>query len=148
MRHLIRPYGDLARGSGVALSPIEALEGIITPSGLHNDRSHSGTPDIDPKQHQLLLHGLVQRPLAFSMEALWRYPMTTRTHFLECSGNSARALAPQPAQVPAGALHGNNTRRGGTGGPLRLLLGGAGPMAPAKGGFSQRAHSAHMSPSI
>src|SRR5258707_1244912 len=102
MRHIGKPYGDLAPGSGSALAPIEALEGIITPSGLHNDRSHSGTPDIDPKQHQLLLHGLVQRPLAFSMEALWRYPMTTRTHFLQCSRNNARALAPQPAHVPAG----------------------------------------------
>jgi len=107
MRHIGRPYGDLAPGSGSALAPIESLEGIITPSGLHNDRSHSGTPDIDPKQHQLLLHGLVARPLVFSVEALWRYPMTTRTHFVECSGNSARALAPQPAQVPAGAIHGN-----------------------------------------
>ena len=49
MRHIGRPYGDLAPGSGAALAPIESLEGIITPSGLHNNRSHSGTPDIDPK---------------------------------------------------------------------------------------------------
>jgi len=98
MRYLGKPYGDLAPGSGSALAPIESLEGIITPSGLHNNRSHSGTPDIDPKQHQLLLHGLVARPLVFSMEALWRYPMTTRTHFVECSGNSSRALAPQPGR--------------------------------------------------
>src|SRR3954462_3048072 len=49
MRHIGRPYGDLAPGSGSALAPIESLEGVITPSGLHNDRSHSGTPDIDPK---------------------------------------------------------------------------------------------------
>src|SRR6266702_5053941 len=54
MRHIGRPYGDLAPGSGSALAPIESLEGIITPSGLHNIRSHSGTPDIDPSQHQLL----------------------------------------------------------------------------------------------
>src|SRR5216110_1495429 len=93
VRTLGKPYGDLAPGSGSALAPIESLEGIITPSGLHNNRSHSGTPDIDPKQHQLLLHGLVARPLVFSMEALWRYPMTTRTHFVECSGNSNRARA-------------------------------------------------------
>ena len=106
-RYVGRPYGDLAPGSGAALAPIEALEGIITPSGLHNDRSHSGTPDIDPKQHQLLLHGLVSRPLKFSMDALARYPMTSRIYFLECSGNSNRNLVPKPAQVPAGALHGN-----------------------------------------
>ena len=37
VRHLLRPYGDLAPGSGAALTPIESLEGIITPSSLHND---------------------------------------------------------------------------------------------------------------
>src|SRR5262245_28414420 len=84
-RYLNKPYGDLAPGSGSALSPIEKLEGVITPSSLHNDRSHSGTPDIDPKQHQLLLHGLVARPLTFSMDALLAYPMTSRIHFLERS---------------------------------------------------------------
>src|SRR5207249_10245797 len=68
MRHLLKPYGDLAPGTGAALAPLEKLEGIITPSGLHSIRSHSGTPDIDPREHQLLLHGLVARPLKFSMD--------------------------------------------------------------------------------
>jgi sulfane dehydrogenase subunit SoxC len=147
-RHIGRPYGDLAPGSGAALVPIESLEGIITPSGLHNDRSHSGTPDIDPKQHQLLLHGLVSRPLIFSMEALLRYPMITRTHFVECSGNSARALAPQPAQVPAGAIHGNIACSEWTGVPLRLLLEEAGLLAHAKWLLAEGADSAHMSRSF
>src|SRR5689334_13715507 len=40
MRHFLRPYGDLAPGTGAALTPLEALEGIITPSGLHSIRSH------------------------------------------------------------------------------------------------------------
>src|SRR3954468_1791174 len=101
-RYLVQPYGELAPGSGAAFAPLESLEGIITPSSLHNVRSHSGTPDIDPKQHHMLVHGLVTRPLMFSMEALWSYPMITRTLFLECAGNSNRALTPQPAQVPAG----------------------------------------------
>src|SRR5205085_4573886 len=35
VRHFLRPYGDLAPGSGAALTPIESLEGIITPSSLH-----------------------------------------------------------------------------------------------------------------
>jgi sulfane dehydrogenase subunit SoxC len=47
IRHIGKPYGDLAPGTGAALAPIESLEGIITPSSLHNIRSHSGTPDID-----------------------------------------------------------------------------------------------------
>lgn len=148
MRHIVRPYGDLAPGTGVALAPIEALEGIITPSSLHNTRSHSGTPDIDPKQHQLLLHGLVSRPLMFSMDALWRYPMTTRTYFLECSGNSNRNLVPQPAQVPAGAIHGNIACSEWTGVPLRMLLEEAGLLPQAKWLLAEGADSAHMSRSI
>ena len=65
-RYVFRPYGDLAPGSGAALAPIEQFEGIITPSSLHNERSHSGVPDIDPKAHRVLVHGLVARPLTFS----------------------------------------------------------------------------------
>ncbi len=148
MRHIVRPYGDLAPGSGVALSPIESLEGIITPSSLHNVRSHSGTPDIDPKQHQLLLHGLVARPLVFSMEALSRYPMISRIHFLECSGNSNRMLAPQPLQAPAGVLHGNVACSEWTGVPLRVLLEEAGLQPQAKWLLAEGADSAHMSRSI
>jgi sulfane dehydrogenase subunit SoxC len=148
VRHFLRPYGDLAPGTGAALTPIESLEGIITPSSLHNVRSHSGTPDIDPKQHQLLLHGLVARPLEFSMEALWRYPMTTRTYFIECSGNSLRALLPQPAQIPAGAIHGNISCSEWTGVPLRMLLDEAGLLPQAKWLLAEGADSAHMSRSI
>ena len=147
-RHLLRPYGDLAPGSGAALAPIERLEGIITPSSLHNNRSHSGVPDIDPKQHQLLLHGLVTRPLMFSVDALLRYPMTTRTLFVECSGNSNRALTPQPLQVPAGALHGNISCSEWTGFPLRMLLDEAGLVREAKWLLAEGADSAHMSRSI
>ncbi len=148
MRHIARPYGDLAPGSGAALSPIESLEGIITPSSLHNIRNHSGTPDIDPKEHRLLIHGLVARPLMFTVESLLRYPMTTRTHFVECSGNSSRALVPQPAQVPAGAIHGNMACSEWTGVPLRVLLEEAGLDASAKWLLAEGADSAHMSRSI
>jgi sulfane dehydrogenase subunit SoxC len=147
-RHIGRPYGDLAPGSGAALAPIERLEGIITPSSLHNDRSHSGTPDIDPKEHRLLLHGLVKRPLMFSVDALSRYPMTSRIHFLECSGNSNRNLVPQPAQVPAGAIHGNIACSEWTGIPLSALLEEAGLLPQAKWLLAEGADSAHMSRSV
>ena len=131
------------------LTPIESLEGIITPNPLHMIRNHSGTPDIDPKQHQLLLHGLVARPLMFSMESLWRYPMTTRTYFIECSGNSFRAvLPPQPAQVAAGALHGMISCSDWTGIPLRMLLDEAGLQPEANWLLAEGADSAHMSRSI
>ncbi len=62
LRHVLKPYGDIAPGTGPTFSPIEALEGTITPSGLHYVRNHNGIPDIDPAQHRLMLHGLVRRP--------------------------------------------------------------------------------------
>src|SRR2546430_4271785 len=99
-RHIAQPYGEMAPGSGAALSPIEALDGIITPTSVHFIRSHSGSPDIDPQLHRLYIHGLGERPLRFPLEALSRYPMVTRTSFIECSGNHPRALSPQPAQAP------------------------------------------------
>jgi sulfane dehydrogenase subunit SoxC len=147
-RHIVRPYGELAPGSGAAFAPLESLEGIITPSSLHSIRNHSGTPEIDPKEHRLLIHGLVVRPLMFTVESLLRYPMTTRTHFVECSGNSSRALVAQPAQVPVGAIHGNMSCSEWTGIPLRMLLDEAGLASSAKWLLAEGADSAHMSRSI
>jgi sulfane dehydrogenase subunit SoxC len=63
-----------APGTGAARTPLHRLNGIITPNGLHFERSHSGIPDIDPDAHRLLIHGLVKRPLVFTLEALSRYP--------------------------------------------------------------------------
>src|SRR5215475_11912333 len=88
-------------GSGASRTLLEALDGMITPSGLHFERHHSGVPDIDPDQHRLLIHGLVKRPLIFTVEALLRYPMVSRIHFLECSGNSQLMYQPTPASLTA-----------------------------------------------
>ena len=147
-RHIAQPYGEMAPGSGSALCPIEALDGVITPTSVHFIRSHSGSPDIDPKLHRLHIHGLVERPLRFSLEALSRYPMTTRIYFIECSGNSLRALSPQPAQVPAGGMHGNVSCNEWTGVPLRVLLDEAGVQPQAKWLLAEGADSAHMSRSV
>lgn len=70
-------------------TPIQDLDGIITPNGLFFERHHAGVPEIDPANHRLMLHGLVRRPLMLSVEELRRYPSTSRIHFLECSGNPA-----------------------------------------------------------
>ncbi|MDU6731646.1 MAG: sulfite dehydrogenase, partial [Bradyrhizobium sp.] len=51
-------------------TPLQHLHGIITPAGLHYERHHAGVPDIDPDQHRLVVHGLVERPLAFTMDDL------------------------------------------------------------------------------
>src|SRR5207237_746186 len=57
-------------GAGASPSPLEAPEGIRPPSGLHFERHHNGVPAIDPAQHQLLIHGMVARPLIFTVASL------------------------------------------------------------------------------
>ena len=88
-------------GIGTARTPLHLLDGMMTPSGLHFERSHSGIPDIDPDQHRLVIHGLVKQPLVFTLEALSRYPMTSRIAFVECAGNSGALLAQQTRPVMA-----------------------------------------------
>ena len=135
-------------GSGASRTPIDALDGMITPNGLHFERHHSGVPDIDPDQHRLLIHGLVKRPLVFRVDALLRYPMVSRIHFLECSGNSLIMFGPTPPALTCGQVHGMVSCSEWTGVPLRLLLeeAGADPTAPWM--LAEGADAAAMSRSV
>jgi sulfane dehydrogenase subunit SoxC len=100
-----RPYGErsafetsarsfgasnVAVTTGSSRTPLGDLHGIITPSSLHFERHHSGVPGIDPMGHELFLHGLVDRPLRFSLDELRRFPSVSRIHFIECAGNAGR----------------------------------------------------------
>jgi sulfane dehydrogenase subunit SoxC len=69
-------------------TPLHDSYGIITPSSLHFERHHAGVPEIDPATHTLTIHGLVDRPLVFTVDELKRLPSVSRIFFLECSGNS------------------------------------------------------------
>src|SRR4051794_93634 len=40
-------------------TPLQESHGILTPSSLHYERHHAGVPKIDPAQHKLLIHGMV-----------------------------------------------------------------------------------------
>ena len=148
-RYVGQPYGAIAPGSGVARSPIQEFEGTITPSSLHFERSHNGVPDIDPAQHRLMIHGLVRKPLVFTMQALRRYPMTSRSCFIECGGNSnPNTLNLKPPQVPAGAIHGLVSCSEWTGVPLAMLLNEAGIEAGADWILAEGADPVAMSHSI
>lgn len=148
-RELGQPYGAIAPGSGIARSPIQAFEGTITPASLHFERSHNGVPAINPAEHRLMIHGLVKRPLIFSTDTLWRYPMTTRTCFLECSGNSnPNALNLKPPQVPCGSIHGLLSCSEWTGVPLSILLNEAGIEPRASWILAEGADAGAMSRSV
>ena len=86
-------------------TPIQNLHGIITPNGLHFERHHAGVPDINPDQHRLVVHGLVDRPMIFSMENIMRFPSESKIYFMECSGNSAAELK-RSANNTAQQIHG------------------------------------------
>jgi sulfane dehydrogenase subunit SoxC len=105
-----------------ARTPHQMLQGAITPNGLFFSICHSGIPDIDSAQHKLVIHGLVKQPLVYTLETLSRYPMVTRTHFVECSGNSAPMFSSEPLQVTAQALHGLASNAEWTGVLLSTLL--------------------------
>jgi sulfane dehydrogenase subunit SoxC len=135
-------------GSGASRTPLESLDGMVTPSGLHFERHHSGVPDIDPDQHRLLIHGLVKRPLIFTVDALLRYPMISRIHFLECSGNSGALYQPAPPNLTAGETHGLVSCSEWTGVSLRLLLEEAGVDRSAPWMLAEGGDAAAMSRSI
>jgi len=150
LRTILKPYGDLAPGAGVALTPLQNLEGAITPNGLHFERSHNGRPGIDPDRHKLLIHGLVARPLKFTVESLLRYPMASRICFIECAGNSFfnSNLFPEAMQVPVGMIHGLVSGAEWTGIPLATLLDEAGLDPRGKWILAEGADAAAMSRSI
>ena len=77
--------------SSSSRTPLQDLNGTITPSDLHFERHHAGVPDIAARDHELLVHGMVERPTVFRMADLKRFPQTSRICFIECSGNGGGA---------------------------------------------------------
>ena len=126
-RAIIEPWADVAPAFSLSGTPHHRLRGTITPSGLHFEVHHGGRPEVDPAQHRLMIHGLVDRPLKFDLDALERYPMVTQTHFLECAGNSLfNAIMPEPMQAGCDMLHGLLSNSEWTGIPLSVLMDEAG----------------------
>jgi len=148
VRGFAPPANPATQGIGSARTPLHLLEGMMTPSGLHFERSHSGIPDIDPDQHRLVIHGLVKQPLVFTLEALSRYPMTSRIAFVECAGNSGALNAPQPQPLNVPAIHGLLSCSEWTGVKLSTLLDEAGVDPSARWMIAEGADSAAMSRSV
>ena len=71
-----------------ANSPISKIQGSNTPNGLFFERNHSGVPEIDPQEHRLLIHGLVENNIVLSMDKIKRFPSIEKHYFVECSGNT------------------------------------------------------------
>ena len=117
------PIGEV---TGSSFTPLEQLAGTITPADLHFERHHAGVPLIDPSRHQLLVHGLVERPLIFTIDEIRRFPQITRTCFIECSGNGRSAFRePKPEMTPQ-KVAGLTSNTEWTGVELKVLFAEAG----------------------
>ena len=131
-----------------ARTPHHLLKGIITPNGLAFTICHGGVPDIDPAQHKLVIHGLVRRPLVFTLDSLERYPMVSRIGFVECGGNSAPLFSNEPIQANVQALHGLAFCSEWSGVMLSTLLEEAGIDPRAKWMIAEGADNSLLSRSV
>jgi sulfane dehydrogenase subunit SoxC len=134
-------------------SPLQDSVGMITPSSLHFTISHGfEPPDIDPKEHQLLIHGMVDRPLIFSVDEIKRLPFVTRFHFVECHGNSSPRGPGGDARIAADATpqetHGFTSCSQWTGVLLSTLLKEAGVQKAATWMIAEGADEPKHSKSI
>jgi sulfane dehydrogenase subunit SoxC len=101
--------------------PMQNGYGIITPSGLHYERHHAGIPTIDPAKHRLIIHGLVDRPIKYSLADLQRFPTVSRHYFMECSGTTGAEYM-KATQPTVQRTHGLVSTSEWTGVPLSTLL--------------------------
>src|SRR5438270_7612733 len=117
-------------------TPLQDYGGIITPSYLHFVQQHSSHfPEIDTQQHRLTIHGLVDRPLSFSIDDLKRLPSVSRVHFVECHANSGAMIhnTGNPNMgLPVQYIWGMASCSEWTGVPLSVLLNEAGLKPEAK----------------
>jgi sulfane dehydrogenase subunit SoxC len=126
------PYGDrapqeqsverIAPSPSASFSPLADIQGTLTPNALFYEIHYGGIPAIDPAEHRLLVHGMVERPTLFTIDDLKRFPAVSRVHFLECSGNSFSEWQ-EASMAPSVQLsHGWTSSAEWTGVPVATVL--------------------------
>ena len=133
--------------SSVNFTPLHELEGIITPNGLCFERHHAGVAEVDPAEHRLMINGLVEKQLVFTMQDLMRFPRENRIYFLECAANSGmewRGAQLNGCQFTHGMIH--NVMY--TGIPLKYILQEAGLKTNAKWLLPEGADASGMTRSL
>ena len=109
--HVVRrnvPWLTADPVSSVNFTPLHELDGIITPNGLCFERHHAGIAEVDPAQYRLMINGLVDTPMVFTLEDLKRFPRVNRVYFLECAANSGmewRGAQLNGCQFTHGMIH-------------------------------------------
>jgi sulfane dehydrogenase subunit SoxC len=139
--------GSRAAGGLKQLTPLQDSVGAITAASFHYVVMHDMyLPDIDPRDHKLLIHGMVDRPTVFTLEEIKRFPSVSRVHFLECTGNSGVVhykaymhdlKVGRKGMTMIQAVHGRTSSSEWTGVLLSLLLKEVGVQKQAKWVVSQ-----------
>jgi sulfane dehydrogenase subunit SoxC len=148
--HVVRrnvPWLTSDTVSSINFTPLHELDGIITPNGLCFERHHAGAAVVDPAEHRLMIHGLVDTPLVFTMQDLMRFPRENRVYFLECAANGGmewKGSQLNGCQFTHGMIH--NVMY--TGVPLRTLLKAAGVKNTGKWVLAEGADASAMTRSI
>ena len=114
-------FPTATKESSWTMVPLDKSKGIITPSGLHFERHHGGIPNIDPAKHMLVVHGMVGKPMKYTMADLMRFPSISRQHFIECSGNGLTEWK-KPYLKTVQGTHGLTSTSEWTGVPLSTIL--------------------------
>lgn len=114
-------FPTATKESSWTMTPLEASNGMVTPSGLHFERHHGGIPNIDPARHTLVVHGMVGSPRKYTMADLRRFPSVSRIHFIECSGNGLTEWRGPNLKTVQGT-HGLTSCSEWTGVPLSTIL--------------------------
>ncbi|NNL72857.1 MAG: molybdopterin-dependent oxidoreductase, partial [Silicimonas sp.] len=133
--------------SSVNFTPLHELDGVITPNGLCFERHHAGIAEVDPAKYRLMINGLVDTPLVFTMQDIMRFPRENRMYFLECAANSGmewRGAQLNGCQFTHGMIH--NVVY--TGVPLRAILETAGVRTNGKWIMPEGADASAMTRSI
>lgn len=133
--------------SSWTFTPLQDSIGIVTPSGLHFERSHAGTAVIDPSKHELFVHGMVQRKKKYSMRELKRFPSLSRLMFIECSGNGLTEWS-KPTLRTVQGTHGLTSTSEWTGVALSTILNEVGVRTGAKWLLAEGNDGAAMTRSI
>lgn len=128
-------------------TPLHETHGIITPSSLHFERHHSGVPVINPNEHKLMIHGMVERPLVLTVAELKRLPSVSKVYFVECSGNTGSEWSAKGAPDVQRA-YGLASCSEWTGVPLSVLLTEVGVKKEAKWMLAEGADPCKMSRSV
>jgi sulfane dehydrogenase subunit SoxC len=126
-------------------TPLQELHGTITPSDLHFERHHAGVPTIDPTSWTLLIHGMVERPMIFTLDDLKRMPSVSVVRFLECSGNFRNSSSEETTPQEIAGL---TSQSEWTGVPLSVLFREVGVQPDARWFLAEGGDAAVLTRSI